>query len=239
MKVSTLRTALRQLPKTLDETYNRILNNIPEEYHNDTRLVLQLLSFSGRPVKLYEVAEFLTFNPETDQYDAMERLGDPMDILDICSSLVMVYEHSEMADEGKVKSEDSGKEVRFAHYSVKEYVVSERITDTASSYFHISAADSHRVISKRCVSYMQHFSGVHHEPGHLPLLEYATKYWFVHANSITEYVEGDSEVNRMIWGLASQTVFNNWLSVCSEEEMSMDNSVPDVLWWSLGNFTEL
>lgn len=41
---------LRTLPRDLDETYERILCNIDEEYVEDVRRVLTLLYFSTRPL---------------------------------------------------------------------------------------------------------------------------------------------------------------------------------------------
>jgi hypothetical protein len=41
---------LRTLPKTLNETYDRILMSIDEFYIEDTRRMLQWLAFSARPV---------------------------------------------------------------------------------------------------------------------------------------------------------------------------------------------
>lgn len=37
LKRSALLKVLKELPKTLDESYNRILLSIPEEYHHDAR----------------------------------------------------------------------------------------------------------------------------------------------------------------------------------------------------------
>src|ERR1700727_3989815 len=58
-KLSELRRALNALPKTLDETYERILVKIDELYREDVQKVLQFLAFSARPVSLEEVVEAL------------------------------------------------------------------------------------------------------------------------------------------------------------------------------------
>src|ERR1700677_4230327 len=62
IKLDGLTKKLKSLPKTLDETYDRILQNIDDEYHNDAFNVLQWLAFSARPVTLAEVAEALAVN---------------------------------------------------------------------------------------------------------------------------------------------------------------------------------
>ena len=92
IKLDGLTKRLNALPKTLDETYDRILQNIDDEYQNDTFKVLQWLAFSARPVTLAEVAEALAvgFTSGTPQFDPDQRMPDPQDILVMCSSLVTV-----------------------------------------------------------------------------------------------------------------------------------------------------
>jgi hypothetical protein len=86
--ISAVERALTELPNTLDETYNRILNNIPEEYHKEARRVMQLLAISYRPLTIDEVAEAIAVDCENEVFDPEKRLPDQMDILEICSSLV-------------------------------------------------------------------------------------------------------------------------------------------------------
>lgn len=45
-----LQTTLQSLPRTLDDTYLRILLGIDQEYVRDAISVLQWLAFSARPV---------------------------------------------------------------------------------------------------------------------------------------------------------------------------------------------
>ena len=49
-RLNTLRATLQTLPKSLDETYSRILTKISEEDCQDALYILQWLSFSFRPV---------------------------------------------------------------------------------------------------------------------------------------------------------------------------------------------
>jgi hypothetical protein len=91
LKLDALRKALKSLPKTLDETYDRILMNIDEQYSEDAFKILQLLAFSARPVKIEEVAEVLAIDFDRHggpRFNADLRLRDPEALLTICSSLV-------------------------------------------------------------------------------------------------------------------------------------------------------
>ncbi len=74
---------LEELPKSLDETYERILLDIREkDYEEEAKKVLLFLAFSGRPVTMEDVAEFLV---ATDSSAALSR---NCDILRLCSSLI-------------------------------------------------------------------------------------------------------------------------------------------------------
>src|SRR5438270_9701736 len=57
LKLPALRQKLKELPETLDETYNRILLSIPENCHYEAHAVLQWLAYSRRPMNVAEVAE--------------------------------------------------------------------------------------------------------------------------------------------------------------------------------------
>ena len=91
---AAVRKALSQLPKTLDETYNRILKCVPAEYQREIRCALHLLVISCRPLTLYEVAEAVAVDYEDQKFDVENRLRDPHDILEMCSSLVSVRYHT-------------------------------------------------------------------------------------------------------------------------------------------------
>jgi hypothetical protein len=82
---------LAELPKGLDESYNRILKNIDEKHHADTRTFLQWLAFCKRPMTIEEIAETITadFSSETcPVFDQDKRYADPRDVLVRCSSFV-------------------------------------------------------------------------------------------------------------------------------------------------------
>src|SRR5262249_22163383 len=87
-----LRNALASLPKTLNETYARILSRISEENRAYAHTILQWLCFSNRPLELEEAAEIPTIDLTNPQptVDIDGRLPDPRDILTICSSLVTI-----------------------------------------------------------------------------------------------------------------------------------------------------
>ena len=90
LSLSSLRKALRSLPKDLDDTYARILQSIDNDEHSKlVAMIMQWLAYSRRPMYLTEISEVLTVDPDDDHPFNMERrLEDPQDLLRICSSLV-------------------------------------------------------------------------------------------------------------------------------------------------------
>ena len=81
---------LAELPKGLDEIYNRILKNIDEKHRADTRMFLQWLAFCKREMRIEEIAETITadFSEECPVFNLDKRYADPWDVQARCSSFV-------------------------------------------------------------------------------------------------------------------------------------------------------
>ncbi|KAF2149963.1 hypothetical protein K461DRAFT_229894, partial [Myriangium duriaei CBS 260.36] len=91
-----LKRALQSLPKTLDETYERILRNIPEEDIGIAVRLLQFLLYSERPLKLVEAIDAVAVDVKSQPaFDPESRLEDPEELIGYCPSLIeIVYEDS-------------------------------------------------------------------------------------------------------------------------------------------------
>ena len=59
-KLDALQNAIKSLPKTLDDTYARILRIIDEEYSQNAFKILQWPVYSARPLQIEEVADVNT-----------------------------------------------------------------------------------------------------------------------------------------------------------------------------------
>src|SRR5579862_5175895 len=113
LSLPMLRKALSSLPKTLDDTYARILCSIDEDYSENALKILQWLAWSARPLRIEEIAEIIAVDIEDNpRFDPERRFPEPQDILILCSSLVTT------TAEGP-RGEATGKHVRLAHFSVK------------------------------------------------------------------------------------------------------------------------
>ncbi|KAI9764160.1 MAG: hypothetical protein M1840_008642 [Geoglossum simile] len=171
-----LRKALASLPKTLDDTYARILCGTDEEHSGDALKILQWLAYSARPLQIREVAEVIAVDIEDNpRFDAERRFPEPRDILKICSSLVTIIE----------EANDGNEQVKLAHFSVKEYLVSERIQIGPACRYSIREAPANISIAEACLAYLLQFehsnSLTSRTTQEYPLARYAAWYWTQHA----------------------------------------------------------
>jgi hypothetical protein len=233
-KESTLRESLEQLPRDLDETYDRILQKIEQEDSKEAFAALQWLTYSERPLSLNEIAEAVVLGPERCAIHDRDRLLDPYQVLHICSSLVVLGNEDSQAEleEGDYVDEsgEEGKSVSFAHFSVKEYITSERIRIGPLSRFHVSLADSHALIAKACLSYLLNFDNPDSWPEdeswtHMlrayPLVEYAARYWPAYLSTLKGYTDHEHDVTVLgstLLGLESWAFFN-WLRIYDLENL--------------------
>ena len=117
---SSVRRTLDELPESLDETYERVLKEIKKPNRDHARRLLQCLVAALRPLEVKELAEVIAV--DFDDAEGIPKLkpdwrwGDEEQaILISCSSLITTVE----ADDSRI--------VQFSHYSVKEYLTSERL----------------------------------------------------------------------------------------------------------------
>jgi ankyrin repeat protein len=170
--------ALAQLPKTLDETYARMLQEINNANWEIAHRLFQCVAVASRPLRVEELAEFLAFDFEAGlipQFNEDWRQEDPVDaVLSICSSLLAI-----------VNSEDSTV-IQFSHFSVKEYLTSTRLaeaSDAVSRRFHVSMASAHTLIAQACLGILLHLDEniTSDTLQTFPLIEYAAQHWIGHA----------------------------------------------------------
>ena len=201
VKPSALRKALLSLPKTLDETYERILQHLrSNDQLEDTTQALRWLCFSIRPLTLLEMVEILAIQTGDEAgFFPEDRMPDPADIMTVCSSLISCSventdshvndEAAETSSNGSIGHQipvgpigaDLLRRVRLVHFSVKEYLLSERCTLRSE----FQTPFSHDTIAEGCLRYLLHLCDggalTLHTIQLYPLARYAAKYWWQHA----------------------------------------------------------
>lgn len=189
-----LQRALRCLPKTLDDTYTRILENIPKDHIRQTMTILNLLAWSDRNFKINELVDAIAVNLDEDPgFDPRNRMPVPREVLKLCSSLVVVSR-----ERHRVLSSDEDKlvyVVRLAHFSVKEYLISDHVSKAYELLLSESVARAY--LARLCLTYLigvsrlaplgaVEYSSRHPRTFHssFPFVDYSSQHWMDHARGI-------------------------------------------------------
>ena len=153
--------------------------------------MLQCLMAAVRPLSVEELAELLAFEfDETrggvPKYHGAWRLDNQTQaIMSICSSLVTI-----------VDTRYSGQIVQFSHFSVKEFLMSNRLGDF--SQYHIHPISAHLILTQACLGFLLHFDDHIDKRSvkNFPLAEYATQHWVEHAKfeDVASRVEHGMEI---------------------------------------------
>ncbi|KAI9654916.1 MAG: hypothetical protein M1821_005669 [Bathelium mastoideum] len=233
---------LRTLPATLDETYERTLSGIEERYRPEALSLLRWLAYAMSPPTLGELAEATIVNPMAGdgQVDTDNR-GGLEDTLDILSGLIMVLGTDGDDDDDRTSedsdSEDSdmddtdvscdalsidrpnhrvepGTKVRLAHFSVKEYLESNRILNSSAKDFYLQSGKGHRFLAQSCLTYITYYGN---DGGKLstkadvvayPLLKYSAYSWYRHSS-----LQESGDVSREVSFLRSEHLKRDWLLI--------------------------
>jgi hypothetical protein len=181
-----LQKALASVPRTLGETYSRMLHEIPLEFRPSAIRLLQLLTYCMRPMRVKEavdaIAVDLNANP---RFKPENRMPIPQEISRYCMGLVTVTPteasrfHSYYFG---TPPPDQFTELRLAHFSVKVYLLSDQLDIHFAPLLQDSFA--HTAIASVCVGYLLHIG--HSLPerevyASFPFAEYCAEYWIRHA----------------------------------------------------------
>ncbi|KAH8999579.1 hypothetical protein EDB86DRAFT_2755336, partial [Lactarius hatsudake] len=173
-----VRRALEELPKSLDETYERILKEINNTNREHSYRLLQCLTVASRPLRVEELAELLAIDIDAGGIPKLNvdlRWDDQEEaVLSACSSLVTV-----IIDKGS-------RIVQFSHFSVKEFLTSNRLAGCTEevSQFHIPIEPSHMILAQACLGALLSLDDHAEDEDSVkktPLVLYAAEYWVGHA----------------------------------------------------------
>lgn len=170
LSLASVRKTLSSMPKTLEKTYDMILARINPDYQDQVYTIFQWLAFCVRPLRLAEVAEVLVLKPGASALSEQDRLFCERDVATIGSGLI------------RISNED---EVRLAHYSVKEYLMSAQRNSMPAPSFYMVEIPANCYIAHCCVTYLlllSQLGGLNPDSFlGLPLLDYAAAHWHDHA----------------------------------------------------------
>ncbi|KAK1517411.1 hypothetical protein CABS01_16639 [Colletotrichum abscissum] len=188
-----IREALRNLPRDLDETYQRMLQSIAPELKDDAFRLLQFLVHAKRPLTVSEAVDVIATLIEKSQreFNAERRLLRDDDILCYCPSLVSIAEVE--------RDEVIVREIQLAHFSVKEYLV-ER------SQFNLEMAS--RAIATTCFTYIESIDCEFQTMrSTFPLARYAAEVALIHAQLAESSQETFDDIATFF---QEETTFTRW-----------------------------
>ena len=188
----SLRDQLNALPQSLDATYERVLDEIQSKNQGrHAHRLLQCLAVAMRPLRVEELAEVLAFeldaaDGELPKYHPDWRWEDQEHaVLSACSSLITIL------------NGDNSRVIQFSHFSVKEYLTSERLSTAsgAVSQYYIAMEPAHLILARSCLGVLLNLDtpvdgdynkstdqdGSRDNDEGMPLLKYAAEHWTSHA----------------------------------------------------------
>jgi len=175
---SSIRKSLNELPITLDDTYERILQCIPKEKFQHARRLFQCIVAAIRPLRVEELAEIFAIEFDTNEVTNLVEGWRPENaeeaVLSACSSLIAIID-----DEGS-------KIVQFSHFSVKEYMTSDRLQRSDIGHlcdYYIPLEPAHTVLARACMAVLLQLDETvdRERVATFPLGAYAFEHWLDHA----------------------------------------------------------
>lgn len=212
-----VRSILEGLPECLDNTYEQILKGICKENQRIAHRLMQCLVVAVHPLRIEELAEILVvdfdvkgtppiLNPD------LRWAGQEKEVMSVCSSLVNII------DDGDSRS----RIVQFSHYSVKEYLMSDRFAESNSevSCYHIQLEPAHAILAQACLGVLLQLDhGVDRDSTQKsPLARYAAQYWVKHAQFGNVASSIEDGMDRLFD--EDKPHFSTWLWVYDEDDHS-------------------
>jgi hypothetical protein len=159
-------TALEDLPKNLEETYEVILRRIENSHRSDMALsILRWLAYSQRPILLSEVSEIAIFETKKGASAAIDDYSVSFNAKDRFSSIWMARKIllglitvSGIDDRDEVLKDQDGV-VSFSHFTAQEYLQGKSVRPK----FRIEETTCHWYIMQSCLGYINGYDELYGE----------------------------------------------------------------------------
>jgi ankyrin repeat protein len=219
-----VRRILAELPETLDETYERILQEIPKPNRVHAHRLLQCLTVAVRPLAVEELAEVLAI--DFDGAGGIPKLNRDFRwadqehaVLSACSSLIAIVKDvasgsASLLSSGPSPIDEDSRRVQFSHFSVKEFLSSDRLATSemaALRFHHIHLESAHAIMAQVCLGVLLQLDDSMDKEtieGY-PLAEYAGKFFVNHAEAGDVLSQNNDGVDRLLD--PDRPHFNPWL----------------------------
>lgn len=212
-------TQLKSLPKGLPETYGRILSRLNDKQRPKARHVLTCLALTPEIITLSQTHNSLQIEPDSIHRIASDLKPVPGVIQNSLAGLV-AFEHkytTSKSEQGDM-IEDSC-ELRLAHSSVKDYLLSTLIRESSVREFSLDPPKGHLYMAKLCVGCVLYHNQAPIEREALrenPFLAYAARNLALHTRAANECQTRDG-LDDLIFELFDfqSLAWKNWYRVCN------------------------
>ena len=206
-----------------------MLKNIDENRRKIAHNIFQLLTVSARPLSVQELAEVFAISGDEEpagipKFDPSLREADAESaVRTTCCSLIAIDDAND------------GKQVRFSHFSVREFLASDRLGglhSTGLSKYHVLPQLAHIFSAKVCLSVLLKLNCRIRKDNvevMFPLATYAAKHWVDHVKSgdASSLVQLEGGIRRLF---DKQPQFAAWIWVYDTDNPSrpllVDNYPP-------------
>jgi hypothetical protein len=133
-----IRKVLRDLPRDLGETYNRLLARITgSERQAFVKRAFQWIIYTRRPLHIDELREAIAFTIDDSSWDADKIPTDIRRLIRSANNLIIVDKETKTA--------------QLAHYTVEQYLISENLS---SNIYQFHPTEAKVALGEVCVAYL-------------------------------------------------------------------------------------
>nr|KAK5433513.1 hypothetical protein LTR18_010756 [Exophiala xenobiotica] len=234
---SHLERLLQSLPADLDKTYERmLLESQRRGLAFDLRRVLLLLFYAHTPMVISEVIDGLAVDiDDRPGLNLRRRLQDEDDVLQICSGFVEVdledrpsQSHYDEPDRNII----TVRVLRIAHFTVQEYLESDRLPPQLRDNFGLNATLGHQEMVRIFVAYLSDpelSAEAHTESSRAPVIaayplaKYAAKHWHLHYRQASRHYK---DLDKLVLEIFTDSqIYATW------SELTKDVPVEEVWQW--------
>jgi ankyrin repeat protein len=132
-----VRTILQDLPKDLDETYDRLLRRLAQSTSQELiARMFKCMIAARRPMTMEELCEGMAFTLEDRRWDEKKIPISDLNVLATYGGMVVVDERTRV--------------VRFANYTVQQYL----LRDRPNSCYQFTLKDANKHLGEVCIAYL-------------------------------------------------------------------------------------
>ena len=181
---ASIRSALEQLPESLDEVYKHALLRIDKARREHAHQIFKCLAVPARPLRVEELAYILeVLSDKGSDSESNTQSSTEETIRFACSSLITI-----------VKAADGSRVVQFSHFSVGEFLTSDRLAKEGPdlSFYRIIPEEADISFAEVCLGALLKLDKrIDREriKTH-PLADYASRHWFDHCRRLKKMPKG-------------------------------------------------